>query len=87
MARFDTIGALMDADAETLGEIEGVGPKIAEPSFPTLHWSRIVHLCIRLQNLASTWLPRTGDAAVCQGSSRSRERRLSSPDIAVHEQK
>lgn len=30
MARFDTIGALMDADAETLGEIEGVGPKIAE---------------------------------------------------------
>ncbi len=30
MARFDTIHELMDADVETLSEIEGVGPKIAE---------------------------------------------------------
>ena len=30
MAHFDTLYRLMDADLETLSEIEGVGPKIAE---------------------------------------------------------
>ena len=30
MAHFDTLYSLMDADLETLSEIEGVGPKIAE---------------------------------------------------------
>ena len=30
MAQFDTLHELMAADVETLSEIEGVGPKIAE---------------------------------------------------------